>query len=293
MIVSTFLYVIFFILDSVALVFYLLIITAPLGTFVEFLTNGLYYVVSIMRYGGKKTADRFFNFKKGNKMKKVIRLAGGSIIPYIHLWMIYDDNKQDIIEAKAKKMEAKLEIEKAKVKQVEALKQAQQQAINNSQQNNFNQSNQELSDTSVNQEGNLVENNQELSDTSVNQEGELVENNPWMVSDKSRKLNKNKETIAEEVGGIKTGLNRSDYDQYITDYSKVKTYEDLVKEKEKKDKDKQREMEIENQQRRIQGIKTQQSLRKEILERSQSRFGKNTREAKALEDKYLESVDES
>ena len=84
MIATTFLYVLYFIIDTLALVCYLTVFLSPLGAVIDFLGNGLYFIICLIRYGRKKTAERFFNFKK-KPFKKVVRLIGGSIIPYVHL----------------------------------------------------------------------------------------------------------------------------------------------------------------------------------------------------------------
>lgn len=277
-------YVIFFIIDSFALVAYLLVFTSPLGAVINFFGNILYLGICLIKYGAKKTTERYFNLKN-KPAKKILKFISSSVIPYTHLYMIYSDYKQDLQEAKEK--EVKLNIEKAKLEEEQAKNLM--NVVNNKESSIINQQaeNQSLQNNIENQ----TESKQDLSSISVNQKGQLIKNNPWMITDKSRKQNKKKQTIAEEVGGIKTGLNREDYDAGV-DFSKIKTYDDLVKEKEQKAKDEQRKAEAENEKRRIQGIKTEQSLRKEILERSKRRFGKKSKEAERFEDKYQESLEE-
>ncbi len=118
---------------------------------------------------------------------------------------------------------------------------------------------------------------------------------PWIqprVKQISTKPNIEKKTISEEVGGMKTGLAREDYDAGITDYSRPQTYEDLIEAKRKEKEEKDRQAQKEARQKKIQGIKAEQDLRQELFDRSKRRYGQEAKETERLEDEYRESLGE-
>lgn len=279
--------ILFFIIDTLALVCYLTILLSPLGAVINFLGNGLYFTISLVKYGPAKMKDRYLNFKKGSKFKKVVKIFGGSLIPYIHLWSIYDDYKTDLKEAKEKKQEIKLKQEGEIKAQVEARNKTVEV------QNKQRIQKQDGGSTQLSDENQTIDNQENIETAGIETINTQAGENPWMMRDKRKPNIQDKKTIAEEVGGIKTGLNREDYDEYVTNYSKQGTYAEDIKEKEEKAK-KEREARIkENQQKRIQGLKGKESLRKEMLTRSEKRFGKTTNEAKSLKNKYRESLTEA
>lgn len=285
-------YILFFIIDTLALVCYVSILLSPLGWIINLLGNFLYFTICLVKYGPQKTGERLFNFRKGKKLKKVIKVLGGSFIPYVHIWSIYDDYKQDLEEIQVKKITAQTEaIEIEKAKQAELVKET-------------NLAREQSSSVQESRQGigkEVTQNKQaEESETSeVESEGDRREEreesrieNPWLISQSRKSKKANPETTLEEVGGIRTGLKREDYEDNLTNFSKVEAYEAYASEKNQERLAKNRQREKENRAKSIQGVKVEQSLRKEMLEKSQKRFGKKTKEAEALEDKYKESLGE-
>ncbi len=94
---------IFFILDTIALVFYLLVFTAPAAVFLKNITLALYIARTYAVYGSKKTVIKLFKFKGSSRkdiFKKAIKLGGGSLIPYVNVWAVWSDYKDDLREEK-------------------------------------------------------------------------------------------------------------------------------------------------------------------------------------------------
>lgn len=102
-----FAYIIFFILDLLALVFYLFVITTPLGTIMTSFTTGLYLLRTLFKYGPQKTAEKLFKYRnipQKKVIKKIMKVFGSSVIPFLTVWAIHDDYKEEIAElAKAKR----------------------------------------------------------------------------------------------------------------------------------------------------------------------------------------------
>lgn len=96
-----FAYVIFFVLDLIALVFYLLGITGPIGALMTTFTTGLYAIWVFTRYGFTKGKEKLFKYRnvpRKKVMKKVAKVFGSSVIPFLTVWAVYDDYKEETRE---------------------------------------------------------------------------------------------------------------------------------------------------------------------------------------------------
>jgi hypothetical protein len=225
--------VIFFILDLIAMVFDIFVITSPLGVFVTFLSTLTYILYTFMVYGKIKGTSKLFDFKKNFKQKafkkigkKAFKLIGGSTIPFVNVWAIWDDYREAKKEEEAKKQQLRIEIEE-------------KQAENKMRQ-------QEIEEYQKIEKGAIEKENEEVEKASQNSKENQYEEervNPWIVGNKSRgrDIARRGKTIQEEVSGIKTGMSREDYDEGIVDYSKKETYDKLVLENEEKGKKEMRE----------------------------------------------------
>ncbi len=281
----------FGILDFFELVFDILGITAPVGVFFSVLSTIFYMIILLFKYGPKKTKERLFTFKKVPRLKafkKVMKVFGASIIPFMTTWAVWDDYQEDLEEAKKKK----LDIEKQNIEAKNKIN------INNKKEeiNNTNiLANKNINNINSNRVEEYKENDKEDNGKTfdIKSDTENTIKNPWMTPIKKEIKNKNEQkTISEEVGGMNTGLSREDYDENITDYSKPKTYEDLIEAKKKEKEEKDKRAQKEAKQKKIQGIKAEQDLRQELFDRSKRRYGDRAKETKRLEDKYRENLDD-
>jgi len=102
---------------------------------------------------------------------------------------------------------------------------------------------------------------------------------------------KNKKTVDEEVGGIKTGQDFSDYDsdykgEKIIDNNIPEYYENILSAQNKKEKEEQ------EKKREMQGLQKKKSLGEElaqmtrILSSAKEKYGKDSGIVKNLENKY-------
>lgn len=281
----------FGILDFFELVFDILGITAPVGVFFSVLSTIFYMIILLFKYGPKKTKERLFTFKKVPRLKafkKVMKVFGASIIPFMTTWAVWDDYQEDLEEAKKKK----LDIEKQNIEAKNKIN------INNKKEeiNNTNiLADKNINNINSNRVEEYKENDKEDNGKTfdIKSDTENTIKNPWMTPIKKEIKNKNEQkTISEEVGGMNTGLSREDYDENITDYSKPKTYEDLIEAKKKEKEEKDKRAQKEAKQKKIQGIKAEQDLRQELFDRSKRRYGDRAKETKRLEDKYRENLDD-
>lgn len=225
-----FAYVIFFILDLIAFIFDITGIFGPVGVVISFLTTMFYFMWVFLRYGPSKMTQKLFNWKN-KPLKKVVKTIGGSVIPFVNVWAVYDDYKEELEESKKKELEAEGVVEEEKkkglsLKQKVALGAA---AV-------------ATGGAALAAEGAIA--GEALAGEAAASgalEGGVLRGaaaeegmaGKWIKSTGSGVVNKNlpKKTISEEVGGIKTGLERGDYDSDITDFSRPETYENFLKDR--------------------------------------------------------------
>lgn len=283
--------VLFFILDTMELVFDIFVITSPIGVFMSILSTILYILILLFKYGPKKTKERLFTFKKVPRtkaFKKIMKVFGASFIPFMTTWAVWDDYKEDLKEKKT--LQLVLEEEKKKELNLKQKVASEQALLQKSKEVRMREAPATSSVTSVSTEstGETGENDLPV------REDERMETpkNPWIKSTRKEITQKrgNEKTISEEVGGMKTGLSREDYDADIRDYSKPETYQTLIEEKRKEKEEKDKQAQKEAEQKKIQGIKVEQDIREELFKRSKRRYGKEAEETKKLKDKYRESL---
>lgn len=85
---KNFLYIFFFILDTLALALILLVFTAPVGVFLNVFSNICYFVFLLVKHGPKKTLERLFKFKgetKKKNIKRIIKVFFGNFVPYVNI----------------------------------------------------------------------------------------------------------------------------------------------------------------------------------------------------------------
>lgn len=90
--------VIFGILDFIELVFDITGFGAPVGVFLSFLSTLLYFIQVFMRYGWKKMVEKLFKYKgipKKKAAKKVMKVFGNTIIPFVTVWAVWDDYQEE------------------------------------------------------------------------------------------------------------------------------------------------------------------------------------------------------
>lgn len=100
-----FAYVIFFILDLLSLVFSMSVFLAPLGIVITNITTILYIGRVYFKYGPEKTVEKLFKYKNiPSKVltKKVMKVFGSTVIPFITVWAIYDDYKEEVNKLEGK-----------------------------------------------------------------------------------------------------------------------------------------------------------------------------------------------
>ena len=276
-----FAYVIFFILDLIAFVLDLTVVASIAGVFISFLSTFIYILWVFFRYGGTKASEKIFNFK--NKAgKKAMKIFGGSVIPFVNVWAVYDDYKEEMREYRNKELGIvedesqnqgsgffkKLVLGAAVVATggAAAGALAGEAAI--------------AGEATAVAEGGALATGGEVA--SVGRGARLAEGN--FGSGMGRKMIKrgNVKTIEEEVGGVKTGLNREDYDSEIKNYGDFNTYIKENKEKEEEKVRQEEERKKNDEAKRIQGLKIEKDLRDEMLDRSKRRFGGDTNELRSI-----------
>lgn len=285
--------VLFFILDTVELVFDIFVITSPIGVFMSILSTILYILILLFKYGPKKTKERLFTFKKVPRtkaFKKIMKVFGASFIPFMTTWAVWDDYKEDLKEKKT--LQLVLEEEKKKELNLKQKVASEQALLQKSEEVRMEEAPATSSVTSVSTES--------TSETGENdlpvREDERMETpkNPWIKSTRKEITQKrgNEKTISEEVGGMKTGLSREDYDADIRDYSKPETYQTLIEEKRKEKEERDKQTQKEAKVIRMQDVQKKKTSLREDLEKSTRRYGKNANIVKDMRDKYREDVDE-
>lgn len=257
------------------------------------LSTILYILILLFKYGPKKTKERLFTFKKVPRtkaFKKIMKVFGASFIPFMTTWAVWDDYKEDLKEKKT--LQLVLEEEKKKELNLKQKVASEQALLQKSEEVRMEEAPATSSVTSVSTES--------TSETGENdlpvREDERMETpkNPWIKSTRKEITQKrgNEKTISEEVGGMKTGLSREDYDADIRDYSKPETYQTLIEEKRKEKEERDKQTQKEAKVIRMQDVQKKKTSLREDLEKSTRRYGKNANIVKDMRDKYREDVDE-
>lgn len=272
-----FAYVIFFILDLIAFVLDLTVVASIAGVFISFLSTFFYILWVFFRYGPGKATEKLFSFK--NKTgKKIMKIFGGSVIPFVNVWAVYDDYKQELKEYRNKELGITEDTSQNKgsgfLKKlalgagVIATGGLAAGAI--------------VGEAAVAGEAAGAMEVAGATESAVaTNAGRTAGNELISTPGKTKKLG-NVKTIEEEVGGVKTGMNREDYDAGIKNYGDFDTYTRENKEKEE-EKVKQTEEKKKNAEaKRIQGLKVEKDLREEMLDKSQRRYGEDTNELRAI-----------
>ncbi|MDD3940289.1 MAG: hypothetical protein PHQ01_01785 [Candidatus Pacebacteria bacterium] len=89
---------IFGILDFIELVFDITGIAAPVGLFVSFLSALLYFLHVFLKYGKEKAIEKLFRYKNVSKKKvtkKVMKVFGNTIVPFVTVWAVWDDYQEE------------------------------------------------------------------------------------------------------------------------------------------------------------------------------------------------------
>ena len=275
-----FAYVIFFILDLIALVLDITVVASIAGVFISFLSTFLYVLWVFFRYGPSKAAQNLFNLKQ-KTAKKVMKLYGGSIIPFVNVWAVYDDYKQEVREYKNKELGITEEAEESKGSgffkklvlgtAVIATGGAAAGAL--------------AGEAAVAGEVAGAAEVAGGAEAGVARNVGRSAGNELASSSGSKAVKKvNQKTIEEEVGGVKTGLNREDYDVGIKNYGDFDTYTQENKEREEAKVKQEEEKKKNAEAKRIQGVKAEKDLREEILDTSKRRFGESSDQVKKLEE---------
>lgn len=304
-----FAYVIFFVLDFLAFIFYIFGVTAPIGAFLTSFTTGLYILRTLFKYGPKRTGEKLFKYRNiSNKKlaKKLMKVFGSSIIPFLTVWAVHDDYKEDLQIAKGggdvnateeertkkkgnlkkaavlagatlatggaggaalvgraatgraiaktgvKKVgDAKLASAKAGLVGSGVAQEVSKEILEEEREQRIVEERAQARNEAMlrGKEESLESTEEQREKRKGGEVGGMREINPWMkVSSKrvGREDIKKEKTISEEVGGIKTGLEREDYDENIVNFSKPRTYENLLAEREenrKKEEKKRKEIE--------------------------------------------------
>jgi len=221
----------FGLLDTIAFVFDIFAITAPIGILITTFSTFIYICWLFQRYGFKKTRERLFSLNKVRKskwLKSGIKIFGASVIPYLNVWAVWDDHKEDLKEEKNKKM-IRVNLGNEATGQVEDINQEQET-------DNLETITEDNTDIEEESEVNTPEVKkdrlQELEETRqdrnmegikrqkqemVNTEGSKTDD--YSIFNKSKKFNLNPQkirsqnkTIDEIVGGLKSGQSFEDYD---------------------------------------------------------------------------------
>lgn len=272
-----FAYVIFGIVWLIQVILTLLVITIPAAEVVSVIETILLIFWMIIRVGPGKTFSKFSSLKKNKKFIKRFTIQTlGELIPIINLfpwaiWFIYNEYKQELKEFKNKELGITDDAENTddgllqKAKLASAMISPGAKGITTGAVGGSSAiaSSSNLPIASIT---NLNSKNKEISS--------LLDNPQSKTKDKSNM------TISEEIGGVKTGLNKEDYDSGIKNYGDFDTYTKENKENEENKRQKQEEARKNDEAKRIQGIKADQDLRTEMLDTAKRRYGENSDEAK-------------
>lgn len=227
-----FAYVGFFILDLIAFVFDITGIFAEVGIFISSLATFAYFGWVFVRYGPKKMSEKLFNWRKGKVFKKVMKTVGGSIVPFVNVWAVYDDYKQELEDAKNKELEAEGVVKEEKKKGLSLKQKIALGAAAAATGGAALAAEGVIAGEAVAGEA-AASGALEAGAARGALAGEEAAGSRWIKSN-SKNISKNpinKKTISEEIGGIKTGLERSDYESGATDFSNIEAYENLLKER--------------------------------------------------------------
>lgn len=287
-----FAYVIFGILDFIAFILYITGFLAIAGVFLSFLSTLLYILWVVFRYGPSKAVENLFNLKQKTG-KKLMKLLGGSVIPFVNVWAVYDDYKQELKEYRNK--ELGITEDSSQNKGSGLLKKlalgAAVVATGGAAAGVVAREAAVAGEAVVATEGGIASAGKAVG-------GKVVQGNFGSNIGREIAKQKNQKTIEEEVGGVKTGLNREDYDAGIKNYGDFDTYikDNKIREeeKEKEEAEKRKAREAKN----MQGLKAEKDLRDEMLNSAKRRFGENSDQVKRMEgegeenyqDEYRESA---
>lgn len=277
-----FAYTIFFILDFIAFIFDITVVASIVGVFISFLSTFLYILWVFFRYGPGKATEKLFNLKQ-KTAKKLMKLFGGATIPFVNVWAVYDDYKEEKKEFRNKELGITEDDSQNKGSglfkklliggAIVATGGAAAGAL--------------AGEAAVAGEAAAVEGGAATTAgeaAAIGREAKVIEGN--FASNVGREAGKkvSKKTVEEEIGGVKTGLNREDYDSQIKNYGDFNTYAQENKEKEEEKRNQEAEKRKNDEAKRIQGLKVEKDLREEILDRSKRRFGENSDQVKRMKE---------
>lgn len=285
--------ILFFILDIFELVFDIFGITAPVGVFLSVFSTILYMLILLVKYGPQKTKKRLFEFKKVPRtkvFKKVMKVFGASIIPFLTTWAVWDDYKEDIQEVKEKRKS--VQEEEIRLKEEAIQKELENQKINQKQEVLENENSQNaIENNQNNQETENKIRNEDSKILKMYPNGSSGDFNPISNQAIPKSEDKTDKTIFEEVGGNKTWLDIEDYNDSIINYGKKEAYAAFIEKEREKNEAKIKALEIDAKRRKMQGIKAEQDLRQELLEKSKRRYGEKAKETQRLNDQYREDTE--
>ena len=297
-----FLYIFFFILDTLALVFMLLIFTMPAGIFINFFSNVCYFIFLLLRFGPQKTSEKLFKFKgqtKSQNIKRIFKVVIGDFVPYVNIWSVYDDFKQERKEVDARENKLATDPENQDTEKKKKGLSLKEKAL--------------LGAAIVATGGAAAVPAAEALATEA-ATGEAISagavrggieseatslagknNNTWIRKTSTELAPKSmkEKTIQEEVSGIKTGLNREDYNDASSNFSNREAYQDLIQKRQEKQKKEDEENRKQAKLKKMQGLKTKQDLRRDLFDVSKKRFGDDSNQSEKLEDEYQESLKEA
>lgn len=278
---------IFGILDFMELVFDITGIAAPVGLFLSFLSTLLYFLYVFLRYGKEKAIEKLFKYKNVSKKKvtkKVMKVFGNTVVPFVTVWAVWDDYQEEKREKTGEEEKSK-ESKKNKLIKAAALtaatvatggtagaaatkaaagtatktaarsaaargagRAATQSATRTTATSSLGRTvREDITDRAISKTTEAITErmSNEKEKTRETQEREI---NPWIkTNSKVSGRDALDKTIEEEVSGIKTGLSDpKDYEKDLPDFSRPETYETLLKEREEqKKKDEKKRKEIE------------------------------------------------
>lgn len=227
-----FAYALFGFLWIIELVLNLTLIGAPAAEVVAIFGEVLLFLWLFDKYGFD-TFKRFSDAKNGKKFKKrFFTQLIGDLIPFVNmfpwnLWFIYKEYKSELEESKKRESGELDEEESGEKKGLDlkkaALLGAAAIATGGAAAGALAGEAAVAGEATAVAEGGALATGGEAA--SVGRGARLAEGN--FGSGMGRKMIKrgNVKTIEEEVGGVKTGMNREDYDSGISDYSRMDTYE--------------------------------------------------------------------
>ncbi|MDQ1281695.1 MAG: hypothetical protein QG630_46 [Patescibacteria group bacterium] len=213
--------VIFVILDVIAFVLDLTAVASIAGVFISFLSTLFYILYVFFVYGSSKAVEKLFSFK--NKTgKKIMKIFGGSVIPFVNVWAVYDDYREEkkIKENKEKGITEDSSQNKGSGIFKKLILGAGVIATGGAAAGVLAGEAAVAGEAAAVAEGNVAS-----KAITARGEAKVVQGNFGSGIGKKLANKGSKKTIEEEIGGVKTGLNREDYDSGISDYSRMDTYE--------------------------------------------------------------------